>query len=150
MASKSVSPFAIPRQPSRDLVGASSGGYGAANIALRHPGVFGVAIDIAGDLIPDRGAFGGSAPLLAQNAPLVLAMHPRPVGASTFFVGWANDGYARTNEELVARLRASGYKVFTGSVSLGHGWPAFVPLTWKGLVEIGHLIPGPVAVSDAG
>jgi S-formylglutathione hydrolase FrmB len=51
------------------------GGYGAMNIAMQNPGVFGQVVSIAGYFVVDdrSGMFGGSAAVIARNTP---SAHP--------------------------------------------------------------------------
>jgi S-formylglutathione hydrolase FrmB len=59
----------------RAIAGFSMGGYGAMNIALQNPGVFGQVVSIAGYFVVNdlSGMFGGSAPVIARNTP---SAHP--------------------------------------------------------------------------
>jgi enterochelin esterase-like enzyme len=59
----------------RAIAGFSMGGYGAMNIAMQNPGVFGQVVSIAGYfVVNDRsGMFGGSAAVIARNTP---SAHP--------------------------------------------------------------------------
>jgi enterochelin esterase-like enzyme len=64
------------------LMGLSTGGYCALNLALRHPDLFAAAVSLSGYGYPahDRSTgnlFGGSIDLLNSNTPVWLAMHPR-------------------------------------------------------------------------
>lgn len=61
-----------PRPASqRAIVGFSMGGYGAANLALRHPGEFGQFVSISGYFHVDdpAGMFGGDSKVEAANTP---------------------------------------------------------------------------------
>lgn len=132
-------------QRHRVVGGMSSGGYGAANMALRHPGVFGVALDLSGDVSPPASAFGGNEVERLANDPLILSVKPRPERASAFFVGWATqDPYAAENRQLAAQLRASRYLVRTNVARGGHQWSAWRALLSDGLTELGYLIGRPV------
>ena len=55
----------------RAVAGFSMGGYGAMNMALRHPRLFGQVVSIAGYFHPDdeSGVFGGDSHLLTANSP---------------------------------------------------------------------------------
>jgi S-formylglutathione hydrolase FrmB len=55
----------------RAIAGFSMGGYGAMNIALRHPDLFGQIVSIAGYFRVDdlAGVLGGQAGLIAANSP---------------------------------------------------------------------------------
>jgi enterochelin esterase-like enzyme len=127
------------------LGGLSSGGYGAVDIALRHPGTFVLALDFSGDLVPPAGSFGGDLALQRASSPLLLAAAPKPPGASSFFIGWGRqDAYAAVNQRLADQLRASGYSVTTGVAKGGHQWSAWTDLLATGLAQEGGLIGGPV------
>jgi S-formylglutathione hydrolase FrmB len=55
----------------RAIAGFSMGGYGAMNIAMQNPGVFGQVVSIAGYFVVNdlSGMFGGVASVTARNAP---------------------------------------------------------------------------------
>jgi S-formylglutathione hydrolase FrmB len=59
----------------RAIAGFSMGGYGAMNIAMQNPGVFGQVVSVAGYFVVNdlSGMFGGSAPVIARNTP---SAHP--------------------------------------------------------------------------
>ncbi len=132
-------------QRHRVVGGLSAGGYGAANMALRHPGVFGVALDLSGDVSPPATAFGGAEAERLANDPMVLSLEPRPERASAFFVGWAtHDPYVAQNQQLAAQLHASGYVVRTNVARGGHQWSAWRALLSDGLTQLGYLVGRPV------
>jgi enterochelin esterase-like enzyme len=60
----------------RAIAGFSMGGYGAMNIAMQNPGVFGQVVSIAGYFVVNdlSGMFGDRPALVAKNAP---SRHPR-------------------------------------------------------------------------
>lgn len=60
----------------RVIAGFSMGGYGAMNIAMQHPKVFGTVVTIAGYFVINdlSGMYGGKASVQAQNDP---SAHPR-------------------------------------------------------------------------
>jgi enterochelin esterase-like enzyme len=59
----------------RAIAGFSMGGYGAVNIAMQDPGVFGQVVSIAGYFVVNdlSGMFGGAAAVIARNTP---SAHP--------------------------------------------------------------------------
>ena len=123
------------------IAGLSSGGYGAVNLALRHPGIFALALDFSGDVDPDPGTFGGLASERLANDPLVRAELTAPKDASAFYIGWAaNDPYRAANLRLSQRLHASGYLVGTETVAGRHQWSAWRELLYDGLYRMGYLI----------
>jgi enterochelin esterase-like enzyme len=84
----------IRRGAARGIGGLSEGGYGAINIALHHPGEFGVVESWSGYERPDRirSIFGASLGLLARNDPLTAlpAVASRLRAAHTYF--WIYSG----------------------------------------------------------
>jgi S-formylglutathione hydrolase FrmB len=60
----------------RAIAGFSMGGYGAVNIAMQHPGVFGQVVSVAGYFVVNdlSGMFGGKPAVIAANTP---SAHPR-------------------------------------------------------------------------
>ncbi|MGZ5977742.1 MAG: alpha/beta hydrolase [Isosphaeraceae bacterium] len=136
----------VPDQAHRAIGGLSSGGYGAANLALRHPGKFALALDFSGDLTPATNAFGDDPAALTANSPLRLALAPRPKTAAAFFVGWGrSDSYAGENQLLAQRLRHAGYFVDTEVMPGAHSWDVWRKLLWIGLHQMGDWIGRPVS-----
>jgi S-formylglutathione hydrolase FrmB len=60
----------------RAIAGFSMGGYGAMNIAMQHPGVFGQVVSVAGYFVVNdlSAMFGGKPAVIAANTP---SAHPR-------------------------------------------------------------------------
>ena len=128
----------VPDAKHRAIGGLSSGAYGAANLALRHPGEFGLALVFAGDLAPAASAFGGNQPALIANDPLRLALAPRPSEATAFFVGWgASDVYRAENILFAERLQQRGYEVVTDVVPGGHSAAEWRQLLLDSLEQMG-------------
>jgi enterochelin esterase-like enzyme len=136
----------VPDQAHRAIGGLSSGGYGAANLALRHPGEFALALVFSGDLTPATNAFGGDQSALNANSPLRIALAPRPSAAAAFFVGWGrSDSLAGENQLFAQRLRHAGYVVNTEVVPGAHTWDVWRQLLWVGLQQMGEWIGRPVS-----
>ncbi len=137
--------FRVATDQSHQVIGGlSSGGYGAANIALRHPGVFALAIDLSGDLQPPADAFGGDEAKRVANSPLLLAAQPKPANASAFYVAWgASDPFAAVNEQFTTQLRASRYLVISSTANAGHEWSAWRSLLADSLTKAGYLVAPP-------
>lgn len=134
----------VPDAMHRAIGGLSSGGYGAANLALRHPGDFGLALIFAGDLAPGASAFGGNQSALIANDPLRLALAPRPGDAGAFFVGWgAGDTYRAENIVFAERLRERGYEVVTDVVPGGHSAAEWRHLLLDSLEQMGGKLGQP-------
>jgi enterochelin esterase-like enzyme len=129
----------------RAVGGLSSGGYGAANLALRHPGEFSLALVFTGDLSPEPTAFGANQPEIVANDPLELALEPKPSDASAFFVGWGlSDGLRDENSRFAAELRAGGYTVTSDAVPGGHSADVWRQLLLASLDSMGEHVAPPV------
>lgn len=137
--------FRVAADRSHQVIGGlSSGGYGAANIALRHPDVFALAIDLSGDLRPPADAFGGDEAKRVANDPLLLAAQPKPADASAFYVAWgASDPFASVNEQFATQLKASHYLMITSTANAGHEWSAWRSLLADSLTKAGYLVAPP-------
>lgn len=134
----------VPDRAYRAIAGLSSGGYGAANLALRHPSEFEVALVFGGDLQPEVNAFGANQAALIANDPLRLVLGPKPDHASSFFVGWgASDPLRSENSLFAQRLRAGGYDVSVDVVPGAHTWDVWRRLLLAGLDQVGGLLGKP-------
>ena len=114
----------------RALGGLSEGGYGAINIALHHPGEFGVVESWSGYELADplRSIFGGDARLLDDNSPLRLLPKVAPALRRDhtyfwFYVG-STDGQRmrQENEEFAAELKRGRIPHRFFVVYGGHNW----------------------------
>jgi len=125
------------------IAGYSSGGYCAANLALRHPAAFGAAGITDAYFRPTDGpaaaALHFNAQAMAQNDPLALAQRLRPGTAPLpqLFVSASTDAsrYSKGAEAFVAALRGVESVTFARQPGAGHNfyaWRAVVPhvLTW--------------------
>jgi enterochelin esterase-like enzyme len=125
------------------LSGYSSGGYCAANLALRHPGSFGAAAVINGYFRaadgPAAGALNNIPPLEAANSPLFLA-EKLTLGSSPLPAFWVAAG---TNDrpdykpatmfaEAMDRIEQVPFVKLNNVGDTANGWAAALPaaLTW--------------------
>lgn len=134
----------------RAVGGLSTGGYGAANLTLRHPHLFGLALVFSGDpLVPPPSTFGHNLLLQQANNPLLLAREPAPRSAPAFYVGWgAQDPGAAQNRELAGLLRRSGYDVRSEAVAGGHSWTVWAELLYRSLLAMGGRLRAPAHTSS--
>ena len=127
------STFRTRRRPAmRGILGLSDGGYGAYNIAFRHPGTFGAAASHSGyftlknDLSVKNviGQGETAARIIADNSPLeyIDKVAPRLAGMTIYFDCGTSDEDLASNRALDRKLTALGiahtYREFPGS----HGW----------------------------
>jgi enterochelin esterase-like enzyme len=118
----------IPRGWARGLAGLSAGGYGAINIALHHPGEFGLVESWSGYMRALRigSVFGNDPERLAANSPIdeLAAVAPSLRRAHTyvwFYVG-AKDHARAENAAFASELTRFGipHRVFV--VTGPHNW----------------------------
>jgi len=109
----------------RAIAGFSMGGYGAMNIAMHNPGLFGQEVSIAGYYVTNdlSGMFNGVPALLAANTPLA---HPAWAdGMRVLLAEDADDQLTLVKGQAVQmarQLRAAGVPV-TVSITPGtHSW----------------------------
>jgi enterochelin esterase-like enzyme len=117
----------------RGIGGLSEGGYGAINIAIHHPGEFGLVESWSGyekaDDVPV--IFEHNAELLAYNTPLdtIAAAAPALRRAHTFF--WlytgSDDRFRPQNQAFASELAAAGIEHRFRIVDGGHNWAL-----WRG------------------
>jgi enterochelin esterase-like enzyme len=115
----------------RFIAGLSEGGYGAANVALHHPDVFGAAVCLSGFFRADRNAVFGagpaSVPYRIANSPadyLRTAAGQSAAHRLRFVLGaGTSDGLYYTGTTAFARqLTALGVEVHYMESPGGHSW----------------------------
>jgi len=129
----------IPSPQARAIGGLSEGGYGAFNIALHNPGVFGVVESWSGYALADNipSIFGRRPALLAYNSP----MQYLPRVATTlrrrhtyfwFYIG-SSDPLLSQNRAFAAELARLGIDHHFFVVSGGHTWRLWRAHTYEAL-----------------
>ena len=118
----------IASRAGRAIGGLSEGGYGAIDIALRHPGEFAVVESWSGYQRPDKltSIFGPKLGLLAANDPrrLVLGAASRLRRQHTYFwfYSGSRDPLRRQNAAFAAELARLGVAHRYFQVFGGHDW----------------------------
>jgi enterochelin esterase-like enzyme len=128
----------------RGIAGLSSGGFGAVNIATRHPGLFGWAASYSGYFTARRDLFTGSGGV--QNSPAVTVAHLSAGQRMPLYIGvGTGDGrYLERNEGFATELRRLGWDpVSFDVVPGGHGWSAWRLELVHSLEWLGTLWPAP-------
>jgi enterochelin esterase-like enzyme len=124
----------------RGLGGLSEGGYGAVNIAIHHPGEFGVVESWSGYMQADpiTSIFGRSKALLARNTPLqtLAAAAPALRRAHSFFwlYSGTDDRFLPQNRAFAAELARVGLAHRFRIVHGGHNWAL-----WRGNAALAYL-----------
>ncbi len=112
----------------RAIAGLSEGGYGALNIAIHHPGEFGVVESWSGYMrADDLGAiFGHRRALLAQNSPLATlagaARSLRRAHTFVWFYSGTGDSFLPQNRAFAKELAAARIPHRFFVVNGGHDW----------------------------
>lgn len=115
----------------RAVGGLSMGGYGAANIALHHPEMFGQVLSIAGYFQAEGPIFGSGSASVAYrrfNSPLQFLLTPsgkQAASSITFIiaVGTADGYYFHQGIAFYEQLRKIGVHVYLIKSVGGHSWP---------------------------
>ncbi len=124
----------------RAIGGLSEGGYGAVNIAIHHPGEFGLVESWSGYMQADRisSIFGDSKALLARNTPLhtLAAAAPALRRAHTYFwlYSGTDDRFLYQNRAFAAELAQARIAHRLRIVHGGHNWAL-----WRGNAALSYL-----------
>jgi len=109
----------------RGVAGLSAGGFGAVNLALRHPDVFRWAASYSGYFMARKDIFG---PLAPENSPALVATKVPSVSRMPLWVGAGETDkvYLAQQAKFVSDLRGLGWLPLREElVPGGHGWEAW-------------------------
>jgi enterochelin esterase-like enzyme len=132
------------------LMGYSTGGFCATNIAMRHPDLYSAAVSVAGYFTPAHDAttgdlFGGRQQVRDQNTPIWLAAH-RPSDVSLLLFATKEDRPAWTS--LLSFLAAVRPPTRVDVVELargGHNFQVWRPQLQVGIDWLGRRLAPPLA-----
>jgi enterochelin esterase-like enzyme len=121
----------------RGIAGLSSGGFGAVNLAIRHPTTFRWAASFSGYFMAPTSVFGAAA---AANSPQLTAPRLPRAERMPLYLGYgtADSSFRAATERFAATLRRIGWShLDVSAVRGGHGWQAWSAelvqsLTWLG------------------
>jgi enterochelin esterase-like enzyme len=123
----------IPDPAHRLIGGLSSGAFGAANIAARHPSLFGIAMSFSGYFVATGPVFGGLSSYIRSNSPYYIVQDQ--VSARTvhyiLVVGNRDPYYLKTNRAFADVLTQLGVSHDLNIVAGGHSadvWQAGLAL----------------------
>lgn len=77
----------IPQAADRGIGGLSMGGFGAMNIAVHHPDIFGTVISLGGYYQADGSVWGGNASYIQQNSPIDVIPNDQAAWKLHIFLG---------------------------------------------------------------
>ncbi len=106
----------------RVVAGLSEGGFGAVNLASRHPDLFGAAISLSGYFKAEGVVFGGSQALMRANSPS-STVRERPAARGVRFLlvaGESDAHYLGSAEAFAAELDTLGVSHHLFRVAGGH------------------------------
>jgi S-formylglutathione hydrolase FrmB len=109
----------------RAIAGFSMGGYGAMNIAMQNPGLFGQEVSIAGYYVTNdlSGMFGSRPSVVRENTPLAHPAWAR--GMRVLLDEDASDPLSLIRgqaAQMAARLRDAGVPVTVSITPGSHSW----------------------------
>ncbi len=134
----------------RGIGGLSEGGYGAINIAIHHPGEFGLVESWSGYQTADNvgSIFGHRQALLTHNTPLdtIAAAAPALRRAHTFFWLYTgkDDRFLQQNQAFVSLLAHEQIPYRFRVVHGGHNWAL-----WRGNAAFAYLAASKYLVPNA-
>jgi enterochelin esterase-like enzyme len=133
------------------LMGYSTGGYCAANLAMRHPDKFPVAVSIAGYNAAVHDAttgdlFGHSQLIRDLNSPLWREQHmPAPV-LDLLLIATKQDLIANYENQILAQAARSPLRIWTLTLPKGgHNAATFVAELPAAFVWLSHYVAAPLA-----
>ena len=130
----------IPGRRGRAIGGLSEGGYGAIDIALRHPREFSVVESWSGYQRPDKihSIFGSKLQLLAANDPRLILPRVAPtlrrLGTSFWFYSGSSDPLRRQNAAFARELAGLRLPHRYFLVYGGHNWAI-----WRSEARVAYL-----------
>jgi enterochelin esterase-like enzyme len=126
----------------RLIGGLSSGAFGAANLAARHPNLFGIAMSFSGYFVATGPVFGGISSYIRSNSPYYIVQDQ--ISARTVYyilvVGNLDPRYLKTNRAFAELLTQLGVSHDLNVVSGGHSsdvWQAGLAL---GMAHMGQTV----------
>lgn len=136
----------IPDRGHRVIAGISSGGFGAANIAARHPDRFGTAMSFAGTFVANGPVF-GNGPYARANSPYFLVQDDPSARTVRFIlvVGSSDAWRKQAAEQFAAQLSRFGVSHELAYVPGGHAAGVWIGGLALGMQRIAEPLSTPVA-----
>lgn len=149
----------LPTPSARFIGGISTGAYGAVNIGLKHPNVFGTILSISGYYRADLKVFGkplwppSPAPtLVARESPLDYLDGPNPRWKNTLvWFGEGNSDYADAkaeSQDFADALQKSGVPFIHHRSAGHHSWDAWRLMLVESLRATRARIPGEMLAGE--
>lgn len=118
----------IPDAAHRSIGGQSMGAFGATNIAVQHPDIFGSVISLGGYYYAEGGVWGNNAAYMRQNSPADVLPTQKQAWKLLFFLGAGKlDQPYYTDTQNFAHELASLHIAYHLDIQQGyHSW-----ITWQ-------------------
>lgn len=97
----------IPDAMDRGIGGLSMGGFGAANIGIHHPDIFGTVIALGGYYRAEGAIWGNNTSYIQQNSPIVTLLLDKAAHRLHFYLGAApqDQPYYNDTEQFIQELK---------------------------------------------
>jgi enterochelin esterase-like enzyme len=140
----------VPDANHRLIGGLSSGAFGAANIAARHPNVFGIAMSFSGYFVARGPVFGGISSYIRNNSPYYIVQDNPSARTVRYIlvVGNRDPFYQQTNRNFAALLNQLGVPNDLNVLAGGHSadiWQSGLAL---GMTRMAEKLSVPVHIAD--
>lgn len=113
----------IPDRQHRLIAGLSSGAFGAANIAARHPDLFGIEMSFSGYYVANGPVFGYNPAYIRNNSPYYIVQDEASARTVRYIlvVGDRDPYYKRSTEAFAAQLARLNVPYDLSYLPGGHG-----------------------------
>jgi enterochelin esterase-like enzyme len=130
----------IPDAGHRLIGGLSSGAFGAANLAARHPNLFGIAMSFSGYFVATGPVFGGISSYIRSNSPYYIVQDTPAARTVRYIlvVGNRDPVYQQTNRNFAAVLNQFGVPYDLNVLAGGHSadiWQSGLALGMSRMAE---------------
>jgi len=138
----------LPDRRYQLIAGLSSGAFGAANIAARHPELLGTAMSFSGYFIATTSALGSDPAVRRANSPYYIVQDQRRARLVRFIliVGNQDPYYLRRTQAFATVLGQFGVSYQLSLVSGGHGGEAWSQGLALGMARVAADLSHPVRV----
>ena len=128
----------IPQAADRGIGGLSMGGFGAMNIAVHHPDIFGAVISLGGYYRAEGSVWGGNANYIQQNSPIDVLPKDKAAWNLHIFLGaGTQDGqYYSDTLEFAHMLDSLSITYKLDVENGGHSWDLWATQFYKALLWI--------------
>ncbi len=126
----------IPGAADRGIGGLSMGGFGAMNIAVHHPDVFGTVISLGGYYRAEGSVWGGNAAYIRQNSPIDVIPNNKQAWKLHIFLGAGSQDqpYYRDALEFAKTLHSLSIPYTLDVENGSHAWSIWQTQLYKALL----------------